>query len=250
MAPNHKHGKGTVVLFNSVNLSTTLNDSSVDFTADTADVTCYGSNDKKYISGQRDATASFSGFVDGSTSAVDRNLETALGGSTAAVVSWGPLGSDVGNSAVIFKGVATAYSVTAPASDAAAVSAAMQVSGGPSGRQSGYWLSDPLTGSTSTGAKTTVQDRTLHSTSAIAGSTRGGVGHCHVVTATTSTGVVKIQHSSGGGTWADILSFNLSSGRSVQRSTVAGAIKEQLRANVTALSTATVYLGVTFARNR
>ena len=234
MAPTFKTGQCTRVLLNGVDLSPILNDSERSGTADTAETTTYATSsgacttDKTYIVGHRDATISFSGLADASTGEVDRTIEAALQ-STDQQYTWGPGGSAVGDYAVLTRGLATEFTVTAPASDVVAVSASVQANLSRGGR----WLISPVAATTSTGAKAT---QTIGSTTTGIASTNGAVLHFHVVANTTSTGTVVAQHSTDGASWADLATFAFSSGVSAARSTVTGTIKEKVRGIVTVKS--------------
>lgn len=247
MAPTFVHGRGTRVLVNTRDLSEILNDSEASGTVEMHDVTCYVSStggtatEKAYKPGLKDGTVTLTGLADGSTARVDAILSAALAASTKTRVTYGPGSAAVGDPAILVNTDATDFTVTSPVSDMVAVTASLQASQ----LRYGHWLASPTAASTSTGGLATVNS---YSTTAGA-STRGGVAHCHIVSATTSTGVVKVQHSTDGASWADLLTFTISSGRSVQRSTVAGSVKEKVRANVHQASTAGFTVGVAFARH-
>ena len=66
MAPNFKHGKGAFFSMTSstggtINCSSGVDDSSLERTVETAEVTTYGDDDKVYLSGLRDATIPVAG---------------------------------------------------------------------------------------------------------------------------------------------------------------------------------------------
>ena len=250
MAPTFPHGKGSRVLFNTRDLSNILNSFEVTRTAAVHDVTCYVTStggqttDNAYLPGLKDGVATLEGLSDGSTAKLDQVLSTALAAATKPVISLGPGGAAVGDPAILAQADMTDFTITSPAKDVVAVTAKVQAS---MMRVGGWWLATPTAPSTSTGGLTGIIDRTI--STAAGSSTRGGVAHCHIVSATTSTGVVKVQHSTDGASWSDLISFTISSGRSVQRSTVAGSVKERIRGNVHQASTAGFTVGLTFARH-
>jgi hypothetical protein len=246
MAPVFKHGKGAKILMNTAALSTVLNEVSFDGSAETADVTCFGDNDRNYIAGMRTASGSFTGLHDGSTAETDRLFQSALGGATADVFTIGVAGDAAGSHAYLAAGVLTQYSVSAPASDVVAASAAVQFT---SESRGGVWVL-PLAARAQTTGSAAV---------ALAGSsasTRGGVAHLHVTGGTTSASTaneirVRVQDSSNGTAWADLITFTAISSTApsaVQRSTVAGTVYDNVRAASTGGSTSITY-AVAFARN-
>jgi hypothetical protein len=203
MAPTFLHGKGTKVLANAIDMSCALNDVSYDHSVETADVTTFCDNDRKYIPGQRTGSMSMSGFHDGSTAETDRQMQNIAGGSSAAVFTVGPSGDTIGNSAALINGHVTSYSVTSPAGDVVGASIGVQFS---SQMHTGHWLADLDLRATAT----------THASVQFAGSsatTRGAIGHFHMTACTTAAtgnefaGV--IQDSSDNATWADYITFTV-----------------------------------------
>lgn len=261
MTPTFQTGRGARVLWDATNLSPIMTDTTIDVTCPPAEATTYESstgtpgapgatvNDRVYIAGKRDAMVNFEGLFDGSTSEYDNVVNTDLGGSTKSVITIGVAQDTIGNRARLVLGDAAKYGTSVPASDVVSVSASAQASE----ERAGYWLA-PLAARTSTGALTAVSDPTASTTSG--GSTSGGVAHLHITAlSTASTGRVLVQHSTDGSSWADLLTFNFSNtststGGTVTRSTVAGTVKERLRANLHQLSASdSVTFAVAFARH-
>ena len=253
MAPNFRHGSGGVrVLLNHKDLSGILRDSSVEASVDTAETTTYrtstggATRDKTFIPGHRDATANFDGLFDGSTAAVDQVIEDALGSATQQRWTVGPEDDAIGRYAVLILSDHTEFTISAPADDVVSATAAVQASN----RRGGVWLA-PLAARTSTGALTGVTDG---STTA-GGSTAGAVAHLHVTaisTASTAAPVVKVQHSSDGSSFTDLITFAASTAVGSQRGTATGAVKETVRAIVTSFPGTTAKsatFAVAFARN-
>lgn len=252
MAPNFRHGRGTRVLMNTRDLSVIFNAAEQTRKVEVAKTTTFATStggqtkDHTYIPGLRDATLTVEGLADGSTEKVDHIVRDALGASTRQRWTWSPGQAASGGDAYLVDGDATEFAVTATPGDAVAVTATVQASEA----RSGYWLAMNLatpaaSASTGNGSAVVSPD----ASTAIGGTLFGGVAHCHVVSATTSTGRIKVQHSTDGATWADLLTINFSSGRSITRSTVAGTVKEQLRAQMTQLSPAGVQIALAFARH-
>jgi hypothetical protein len=76
----------------------------------------------------------------------------------------------------------------------------------------------------------------------------GGVGHLHVYAFTGTSITIKIQHSTDGSTWADLISFTAATGATKQRLTVSGTVNRYVRAIVSAGTYSTCTFAVGFAR--
>lgn len=133
MAPTHRHGKAAFFSItdtggSTINLSSGLDDCSLDRTCETAEITTYGDNDKVYLSGLRDATWSASGHC---ASTHEEKLAGLLGNSTNPNWVWGPQGNSTDNTYPKFTGAAviTALSVSAPVGDKVSFSISGQCSG-------------------------------------------------------------------------------------------------------------------------
>jgi len=245
MAPNFVHGKGTRIYANGFGLSTVMRESNFDQSAEAHDVTVYGDGDDRvYIPGTRDGSLSMSGLHDGSTAETDRKLK-ALAGSSALVATIGFGGDTAGGLAHLINGHITNYTVSSPAGDVVAASAAVQFS---SQHHSGRWLA----------ARASRATATTHPSVALPGSTlstRGAIAHLHVFSKTTGAGndfVAKVQDSSNGSVWADLLTFATVDSTSIEgsheRVKVAGAVHDNARVVVTTQNSTGVEYAVALAR--
>lgn len=244
MAPTFRHGKGTKVYVNTVDASSIFNDFTGTHECEAADATPYGKDDRQYVHGLRRFSANLGGMFDGSTSNTQKVLNDLLGSSTMQKWTVGVEGSANGRSARLWQGNHTSYEVSAPADGVVAVSAAAEAS---SRVDVGHFHTNGNQARTSTGSGTQVAR--VGSTAA---SSLGGVGHLHLIAQSTLTSItVKVQHSSAGASWADLISFTASTSTGVQRSTVAGTVKRYTRETVTAFTGGagkTVTYVVAFAR--
>jgi hypothetical protein len=250
VAPTFRHSKGAAVLIDEKNMSQFLRSATISANMDAGDTTVLASSWKTYLAGQRDATLSAEGLFAASTTPADdviNYLDGALGGSTRFVVTFGPEGDSTGRRAFLMVGDAVTYDISAPASDLVSIDLDVQASGG---FQPGRWLR-PLSASTSTGSNSAV---TFTGTTASGGSTGGGA-HLHVtsVASTFGSATFKIQHSTNGSTWADLITFTAATGVTFQRSTVSGTVKERVRSTLSSYTSAgasdTITASVAFARN-
>jgi hypothetical protein len=223
------HGKGGAVLWAATDLSAYLNNVDAAATADTAEVTTFGSSAKSYVAGTKDATLSLSGFFDGSVGAVDEVLST-------AAVTTAPAGAGaIGNRAQLANVVHTGYTVTAPVGDAVSISAEAQVTGG---LASGIVLAD-LVARTATG-NTTANDNA-------ASSSGGAVAHLHLVAFTGTDITIKVQESADNSSWVDLITFAQLTAEGSERATAAGTVARYLRVNIAGTFT-TATFAVAIAR--
>ena len=241
------HGKGTRVLFDEKDLSSFLREVKVAAEMEPADITTFGQNDKTFIPGLRDATFSLDGIFAASITAADdviNYLDGALGGSTRAVLTV-DMTRSTGGRALMMRADNVKYDINAPVSDIVTLAVDAQASDGYAGGR----MLRPLAAATSTGSNSAVA---TPGTTAAGGTTGGGVAHFHLTAQSTITSLVaKIQHSTSGSTWADLLTFTAATAETFQRSTVSGTVKERTRATISTFTggagkTATV--GIAFSR--
>jgi hypothetical protein len=222
------HGKGAATLWDQYDLSAFLNSFEGAATADTAEVTTFGSAAKSYIAGQKDATISLGGFFDGAAAAVDEVLAAALAGSSVVTLAAAGAGA-IGNRAQLGNVIETSYTVTAPVADAVTVSAEAQVSGG---LASGIILAD-LAARTATG-NTTANDNT-------ASTSNGLAAHLHCTAFSGTNITIKVQHSADNSSWVDLVTFTQLTAAGAQRSTTTGTVNRYLRVNITGTFTSATF---------
>lgn len=232
-----RHGKSAVVYWDEYDLSPFLNAATISASMDPAECTNFASEgNREYIRGLKDATLALEGFytvgtTEPSTELTDV-LNTAFAGTTSPVVTVGLEDDTVGRRAWLFLGDAVQYDIDAPVDDVIVTSVDLQ---GRKGYESGVWLR-PLSQSTSTEASAAVNSGLTGG-----GTTGGGVAHLHVTavnssdSGTTGSATFLVQHSTTGSTWATLITFAASTAASVQRSTVSGTVKEQVRVTLNAL---------------
>ena len=225
-------------------LSLFLREVTVSASMDPAEVTTFGDNDREHIPGLRDGTLSFDGLFSASTIAVDdiaNELDGGLGSTSKRVFSI-DYERSTGGRAALMKADKTTYDVAAPVSDVVSVAVDAQASDGYRGGR----MLRPLSASTSTGSNTGVA---TPGTTAAGGTTGGGVAHLHVtaVSSTFGSATFKVQHSTSGSTWADLISFTAATAATFQRSTVSGTVKERVRSTISTFTLSTLATTVTAA---
>jgi hypothetical protein len=246
--PTFRHGKNTVVLFGNYNLSEYFNSATTSAMAEAVETTTFGSLNKTYAVGMKDATVSFEGLWSGvlDTEGSDKVLHDAVTSEAKNVITVATEGATIGRRCKLINADETSYEITAAVADMVTISAQAQASGTQGGLDGGVLLAANQT------ATTTATNASVDNA---AGSTNGGVGHLHV-TANTRNGAatIKIQHSANNSTWADLIVFTATTSATTtsERIEVAAgtSVNRYVRANISALagSTGSVTITVGFAR--
>lgn len=240
MAPTFRPGKATQVLVGSQDMSGVLNDSNFDASAGTADVTCYGSDDVVVIPALKDGTVTLSGFADvesASVASVSEAVASLQGSTSLTPVTWyGDGGQTIGRTVRLLSGVLTGANVASPVAGAVTAQTSFQGSEGP---RFG-WSLRVLGARTSTGSGTGYDTTT--GAGVVARRAGGAVAHLHVTSASASStisAVVKVQHSSNGSAWSDLITFTAATTAMSERKTTTTAVKQHLRETCSTLSGST-----------
>jgi hypothetical protein len=235
--PTFTHGKAARVLANGYDISSYLKDASMPKSADVAETSALGDGAKTYVAGQADATFKGSGMLDGSTAAIDEQLNTALG-ADGSEFTYLPAGDALGETGYCMQGAITSYEVNSPVSDVNAISVDAQSS---VGAERVVSLA-PLLARTGTA--------NLTSSDGAAATTAGGVGYLHATAINGSpTGTVKIQDSADNSTFADIITFAaVTTAHVSERVEVTGTVRRYTRINH-AISGGTVTFWAGVGRN-
>lgn len=220
-----RHGKNTAVLVGEYNVSSYLNEVSSSQSIETADTTTFGTAAKTYITGQNDATISFSGLYDGATDAIAEIFESIIDSDlTPPITIAADGGLTVGNKVVLAQAKQTSYEVSAPVSDVVSLSGEFQVT---SGMRGGVLL-----------AAATSHDTTTNG-SAVDGAASSALGaraNLHVTANTRDEDtVIKVQHSADDSIWADLITFTTVGATTLtsETATASGTINRYLRATTT-----------------
>src|SRR3990167_11432794 len=227
-----RHGKGIQPLVDEKDLSNFLREVSVSADMETRDITGLADLDRVFLSGPKDATVSFDGLFAASTTAADdiaNYLDGAFGGSTKQVITV-DLERSTGGRALMLRVDDSSYDVASPMDDLVTVAVDAQASDGYAGGR----MLRPLLAATATGSNGNIL---TSGTTTVGGTTSGGVGHFHLTAASTITSLTaKVQHSTTGSTWADLITFTAATAETFQRSTVSGTVKERLRSTISSFS--------------
>ena len=186
------HGKDTKVFMDSTDLSSYLSSADPSRTVDVGETTTFGSSNKTFVAGEKDATVSFSGFFD----ATADNIIQGLVGANDKVALIGFDGVDATDDCMFGKGVTTNYGISSPVGDVVAVTFDLQASG----FFSGSVLENATVTATGNG---TARDNTS--------STANGGGAFIIATSVSGTSTptltAKITHSADDSTYADLVTF-------------------------------------------
>lgn len=220
--PTFTHGKNATVFINGYEVSDHLSSVTVSGEADVAEVSTLGSSDKAYIAGMKDATVSAEGYYAGNSTSIDSEMSTNLGTTT----TWTTVmeADAIGAIAYGVRAVETTYEVGAEIGGATAISIEGQVTGG---REAGRVL-HPHGSETSTGTTSGLDNG--------ASTADGAAAYLQVTAAsgTTPTLDVKVQHSSDGSTYADLITFTqVTAANAYERVAVTGTVNRYLRVEFT-----------------
>ncbi len=228
------HSKLTRVLVNGIPLSQYIDSCDIKLSCDATDKTVMESTAKEYMPGLQDSSVSASGFYDGASGAVD-DLLSATFGTGSDLWTWFPEGDAFGLTGRGMLAERSAYSVNSTVDGASRISIAGQ-------------------GSTQSHFITSLHGRAVRTASGSgaaldngAASAAGAVGYLQALAVTGSV-VVKIEHSTNGTTWTDLVSFTPVTGRSGQRISVPGTVNRYVRAIFTLDGGESIEMQVAFKR--
>lgn len=131
MAPTFRHGKsGFISITNAaaavINFSSGVNSVTFSRSADTADVTHFGQNDKNFIPGLRGATLGISGMF---SSTHAKSLDAMLGSTVGGTFIYGPESTAAARRKFTGSSVMTALKYDTPVGDKVALSADFLITG-------------------------------------------------------------------------------------------------------------------------
>lgn len=215
------HGKSIFVMMNGYNITGYLNKIEAPYTADTAETSVFGLDNKTYLPGMKDATLSAEGLFDGDADAVDQLLNSVLAGANSGNnLMWIPQGNTAGNIGYGLNMIQTAYNVMGTKDDAVKISMAGHSN---VGRERLELITALAT--VSVDGSSTANDDT-------AATTNGGTAYLQVTAASGYTGnvAIKLEHSSDNATWADLAVFTNVTGRTHERVVITGTINRYVRA--------------------
>lgn len=246
-------GTGTRVWMDGKQAACVINDITQDAELDEAEVTTLCSTLKDYIPGLAEVTIDIAGYFDTNTVSPATTMEalfhSKISNQDVFPITFAPEGgADIGDPVYLMNGFLQNYSIENTVDEAAMVEATMRCS---SALARGRILQGDGTAKTVTGNGGDSPPGTgnVDNTTSTA---FGGVGVLQVsaVSGTTPTLIVKIQHSSNGTVWADLITFTSQNAINGEYATVSGTVNRYTRALWTIAGTTPSFnFNVAFKRN-
>jgi hypothetical protein len=232
-----KHGKGTNVWVDAVDLSAYFH--SADFTADvdTAETTTFTNDWKTFLPGLAGAEISLEGYFDPT-----QVVLTGLLPATANLITVGVGGGAVGDVARLASGITTSYGESAPVGGIVGLTWSLMANAA-AGVKRGRILK-PMAAITADANGTSVDGGSQTTTGALA------QVHCSAVSSGDVVDVTIEDSATGSSGWATIGTFTQITAASAQRIVIAGTVKRYTRAvwDETDNGDPSLTFGVSFAR--
>jgi predicted secreted protein len=133
--PTFRHGRDTVFKIDDSggtlrDLSNQLREVSFPRTVDLAETSAYGTFDKTYVVGMRDAKITASGMFSAALATeIDAVLSGIIGQAASVTFEYGPEGSTTGRVRYTGEAYVTSYEISSPLTDMVSVSIELQVTG-------------------------------------------------------------------------------------------------------------------------
>lgn len=204
------------------------------------DASVLGTTSRVKVSGIKHATASGEFFVDDTVVIGSYIVLKSKYGSTAGILTFAPQGFAIGSRTMQMYAHESTFEINAIVDDLEKIN--YQAEAAEDGVDLGVSL-HALTAETASTDSASVDNT--------AGTTNGGVGVLHVTTVSggSPSATIKIQHSTNGTVWVDLISFTAATTATKQRVEVTGTVNRHLRATSTITgSTPSFLYNVSFAR--
>jgi len=231
------HGRKTRVYINGYDLTGFYRKAESELTREVAESTVFNQDDKTYLPGLRDATASLEGLYDGATDGIAEVLHAALSADPTLLVVC-PQGDALGNVAHGLSALATKYALDASKDDIVTLSNEVQSSAG----RDRLLVQHALGSEVASGQSASIDNG--------AASTNGGVGYLHVpdIAGITNLAVI-IEDSADNSSWATILTFaGVTADRGRERVEITGTVRRYTRARWTFTGTGSAQFWTGFGR--
>ena len=217
------HGRLTRVYINGYDLTGFYRKAESELTREVAESTVFNQDDKTYLPGLRDASASLEGLYDGAVDGIAEVLHAALS-ADPLILTLCPQGDGLGNVAHGLSSLETKYALDASKDDIVTLANEVQSSAGRD-----RLLVHHALGSEVASGQSAAQDGG-------AATTNGAAGYLHVpdIAGITNLAVV-IEDSADGSTgWATILTFaGVTADRGRERVAITGTVRRYTRARWT-----------------
>lgn len=235
------HGKDSVLLSDQYNLAAYFKTFGPKHTKKAEESTVFGLTDRTYVPGLQTGSISGGGLYKGNSGASDADavLRAALGDhATGQIMTLGIGGFTIGKRCRLWQSRLTTYDLNQNNDGLVATSFESRANGG---LDAGVSLHSHATAETSSTNSASVDQA--------AASTKGAIGHLHVLSAT-GTADILIEHSTDNSTWATLITFTQVTAVGSQRIEVAAGttINRYVRAKSTLASSPNFAYAVAFAR--
>lgn len=236
------HGKDSVLLSDQYNLAAYFKTFGPKHAKKAEESTVFGLTDRTFVPGMQSGSISGGGLYKGAASAADADtvLRAALGDSTnGQIMTLGIGGFAIGKRCRLWQQRIGSYDLNKNHDGLVAVSFESEAN---DGLDAGVSLHDHATAETSSTNSASVDQA--------ASSTKGAIGHLHVIGSATGTADILIEHSSDNSSWSTLITFTQVSAAGSQRIEVASGvtINRYVRAKSTLATTPSFYYAVAFAR--
>lgn len=246
-------GTNTRVWMDGRQAACVINEISQEAELDEAEVTTLCSTLKDYIPGLAEVTIEMEGYFDTNTASPTTTLEalfhSKISSGEVFPITFAPDGGgDIGDGVYLMNGFIQEYTIESTVDEAAAVEATMRCS---SSLARGRTLHVDTTARTTSGNGGDTPPGTGNVDHG-ASTAFGGIGVLQVsaVSGTTPALVAKIQHSSDGTTWADLITFSSQNSVNGEYLTVSGTVNRYTRALWTITGTTPSFnFHIAFKRN-
>lgn len=212
------HGKQTRIYVNGYNLTGFFRKSSSELMRETAESTVFGLDDKTYLAGVKDATASLEGLFDGVVDGVEDVLLAALN-ADPTILTILPQGDALGNVAHGFTSLETKYAIDSSTDDIVSLNTELQSNAGRDRLLVQHALGSDVASGQSASIDNAVQ------------TINGGVGYLQVPDIAGITNLsVLIEDSADNSAFATILTFaGVTADRGRQRVEITGTVRRYTR---------------------
>lgn len=217
------HGKQTRVLVGSAHLSGNIAGWRFAHRRNYGEVSNLLSDGDQWIPGQLAGSLGIDGFFDAAAGDIEKTLQTAATTEAGLLVTAFPETPAVGSFAFIAEGNVSARDVPSAVKD----TVKLTIEGTPNDGVDWGRTLHVLGAETATGSSSGVDNA--------ASSAGGGVASLHVTAAsgTTPSLTARVQHSTDGSVWTDLITFTAATAATFERKTVTGTVNRHLRADWT-----------------
>lgn len=231
------HSKNSRVLINDSHVSGRVSGWGMSSSKALGTITSLLDDGDRFVPGLLSGSMSVNGTFDADPGTLYDKVASAAGVDNGALITVLPDGMTVGKPALFAVTDVDGFDVPASASEAVTLSVTATAD---ETVDIGYVL-HALQAETAGGNSASVDNQ--------AATSNGGVGMLHVTAFSGLTNItVKVQHSTDGSVWADLMTFTAATGKTSERKTVSGTVNQYVRALWIVTGTGSAEFALAFAR--